>query len=124
MATGIGCTMGVAAPRSGCNGVPAYDRSAGTVCTTGENGGGSVATRTTGCGVIGGIAVKFSADGFGESLGGDGLRDSGFGDETTKAWATGGTGGGLGTEVTGATPRSVAMTTGGDVIGPVCVIAI
>jgi hypothetical protein len=74
--------------------------------------------------VIGGIAVKFSADGFGESLGGDGLRNSGFGEEAAKAWATGGTGGGLGTEVTGATPRSVAMTTGGDVIGPVCVIAI
>ena len=33
-------------------------------------------------------------------------------------------GGALGTAVTGATPRSVAMTTGGGVIGPVCVIAI
>lgn len=40
------------------------------------------------------------------------------------AWATGGTGGALGTAVTGATPISVAMTTGGGVIGPVCVIAI
>ncbi len=40
------------------------------------------------------------------------------------AWATGGTGGALGTVVTGATPRSVAITTGGGVIGPVCVIAI
>lgn len=116
--------MGVAAPRSGSNDVPAYDRSAGTVCTTGENGGGSIATRATGYGVIRGIAVKFSADGFGERLGGDSLRDSGFGEEAAKAWATEGTGGGLGTAVTGATPRSVARTTGGGVVGPVCVIAV
>jgi hypothetical protein len=74
--------------------------------------------------VIGGIAVKFSADGFGESLGGDGLRDSGFGEEAAKAWATERTGGGLGTAVAGATSRSVAKATGDGVIGPVCAIAI
>lgn len=116
--------MGVAAPRISCNDVSAYNRSAGTVCTTAENGGGSVAIRATGCGVIDGIAVRFSADGFGERLGGDSLRDSGVGEGAAKAWATEGTGGGLGRAVTGAMPRSVAMTTGEDVVGPVCVIAV
>ena len=117
--------MGVAAPRNGCNGVPTYGRSADAVCTAGENGDcGSVVTRTTWCGGIGDIAGAGTTAGVGTAAGGDGLRNSGFGEEAATACATGGTGGGLGTVVTGATPRSVAMTTGGGVIGPVCVIAI
>ena len=117
--------MGVAAPRNGCNGAPAYGRSADAVCTSGDGcGGGSEATRTTWCEGIGVVAGTDATAGAGTAAGGDGLRNSGFGEEAAMDWATGGTGGTLGTAVTGATPRSMAMTTGGGVIGPVCVIAI
>jgi hypothetical protein len=116
--------MGVAAPRGDCDGVPVEDRSACAVCAACDGRGwGFGATRAT---EIGGIAGAVTTGGFGDSLGGagDGLRDSGFSKVAEGAGETEGDGGGLGTAVAGATPRSVAMATGGGVIDPVCVMVI
>jgi len=118
--------MGIAAPCRGCTAVPTDDKSAGTVCTAGENGcGGSGATRTAGCRGIGGITGAAAGVGTAACGDADGLSGSDFCKESERGRGeTTVDGGALGAAVTGATPRSVAMTTGGGVIGPVCVIAI
>jgi hypothetical protein len=104
--------------------VPAEDRSACAVSAACDGRGwGFGAIRAI---EIGGIAGAVSLGGFGDNLGGagDGLRDSGFSKEAEGAGETEGDVGGLGTAVAGATPRSVAMATGGGVIDPVGVMVI
>ena len=84
-----------------------------------------MATRTTGCRGIGGISG--AAAGVGLAAGGDadGLSGADFCEEAESARGeTAVDGGALGTAVTEATPRSIALTTYCGVIGPVGVIAI